>query len=760
MIAPAVESWLWRPAIDPVWIVLGCVTLAILAAAAAWRPSGRRPIAAAGTMLVRWLSIALLALVMFNPLVALPSADRPSRPVVHLLLDSSGSMLTADGPGGRTRWAQVMENVVSGEQLRRIAQDFDLRMWTFDRRADPITADSIHGSGAKLPSGRHSHYDESLTQVILDLPPTEADGAGSQVVVIGDGHDHHLRSLVRIGQMARRRNAVVHAVAVGTPHTPPDLAVVAWAEEPRLMVGERTELRIQLHQTGTAAAAARWVVERDGTRFHEQTLRFDDGPTAAASIPIQHDQPGLFDYSIAVDPFAGETVTANNRQRFQVEVDDKRIRVLLLEGEPYWDTKFLAQALRGDTRVELTQITQVTPQIQRSIVTRAAAEQATAPTTVQQFSAYDVVALGRGVEHLLNGESAAALVEYASQGGSIILARGRPYDPDTPAGQSVGAKLAVIEPATWRKALAGRRRMTLTPQGRSSPSFNFTAVGDSASTVVDRLPPLTSLTPIDRLKPATIVLADTLPAASAATDRPEVPSKHPAITLMPLGQGQVFAVLAEGLWQWSFLPPSQIDDRRHYDQFWRGTVRWLATAGRLRPGEQVALHVNRSSIRAEDPIDFEVALREPAPPGWHPRLTLLDPQGRPTDVPLVAPPGAARRYHAQFTPRTIGTWQATLTASPLAAAPLQRTFNVHDVDIERLQPAAAPYLLAQLAESGGGQFVQLKGPIDLAALLQSQHLSRLVPPRLIPAWPTPWLLAALLLLLGLEWIVRRWLGWL
>ena len=57
-----------------------------------------------------------------------------------------------------------------------------------------------------------------------------------------------------------------------------------------------------------------------------------------------------------------EEVTAvNNRATLLLRVVDEPVQVLLFEGKPYWDAKFLIRTLAEDRSVELTSIVQIAP---------------------------------------------------------------------------------------------------------------------------------------------------------------------------------------------------------------------------------------------------------------------------------------------------------------------------------------------------------------------------------------------------------------
>src|SRR5262245_56630104 len=122
------------------------------------------------------------------------------------------------------------------------------------------------------------------------------------------------------------------------------------------------------------------------------------------------------------------------------------MRVLLLEGQPYWDTKFLAQSLRKDERIEILQITQISEVKNETIVARAEGAAPKLPKAAEEWAAYDVVILGQAMEHVFDEQTGAVLASFVDQGGRLVFARGRCYDPQSPGGRAIARQIAAIEP--------------------------------------------------------------------------------------------------------------------------------------------------------------------------------------------------------------------------------------------------------------------------------------------------------------------------
>ena len=74
---------------------------------------------------------------------------------------------------------------------------------------------------------------------------------------------------------------------------------------------------------------------------------------------MRQDKPGLYPYEARVEPIPGEATQANNSATYLLRVVDQPVRVMLLEGKPYWDSKFLVRTLSSTPAVELDSIVRV-----------------------------------------------------------------------------------------------------------------------------------------------------------------------------------------------------------------------------------------------------------------------------------------------------------------------------------------------------------------------------------------------------------------
>ncbi|MEX2671338.1 MAG: hypothetical protein WD294_04420 [Phycisphaeraceae bacterium] len=776
-------QWMYQPALPPMQVLAIVALLLGLTVFAYFRSAGDRPAAAAGFGGMRVLAVLLLGALLMGPSV-IPEADeeQTARATLTVMLDTSTSMLTPPTPPtssrsapptlsrsdsstdsssgtteGATRFEHLTEHWLNAQQLAGLDEHFDVRLLGFDTAGRPLSADQLAQPAAEVAVGSGTRYAESLTTALLDLDRATR-GEPAELLLLGDGHDTTDASLNAAAAFAAERGIAVHTVAVGSQRQPPNVAVVALPRQEYLLIEEQGQLIVQVHQGGLNDATVQLYVESDGERI-ERTIDFAGRRSVTVDIPIEHEQPGVYAYDVHVEPLPGEVATADNQQRAFVEVLDRSMRVLILEGEPYWDTKFLAQSLRRDARLELTQITQVSTQRQEGIVTRTGAE-ATVPTSVEAFAAYDVVILGRQVEAVLDAEGLAALRDWVlDEGGQLVLARGRPYALTSNAGRTAGEILSMVEPVRWHEGLVRNVPLSLTPAGRSSPLFSMAGLNADLDDAFATLPPMRVIYAVDSLKPAALVLARLGPGQRVGRGDDESASA-PAIVEMNVGSGRVLALLGEGLWKWRLLAPNLAEYDGIFDAFWSNAVRYLAAGSEFQPGENVTLQLGRSIVQAGDPLTVDVVLRHAPPPGFDPTVTLTAPDGQMQDVTPTLRPGARNRYRATVHPDAVGVWRASLEAAELQPTQQERPFSVYQLDLERLRSEARPQVLRDLSERTGGLFFDAAEPVNLAEQLERRRTSQRVPPSAEYIWDSGLILLLLVLWLGLEWVGRRRLGWL
>lgn len=735
---------LWRPAAPPLQILAVVVILLALAAYAYARALRTKPRSGVILLAMRAGLILGLGLLLMGPSRLPPHSSEGAKPSLNILLDTSASMTVADMDSA-SRFRYAVANWLNPSRLENLSREADLSLMAFDAELRPLAAGELVGNFDALAAGMNTRLTTSVSSALAQVPPS---AAGSALLILSDGRDLEGLPVSSAAAAAKRAGIPIHTVCLGAKTSERDLALTAAPMQDYLMTGEPGKIQATVYQAGFDNADINIIARINGKpTAHPVRL---DGPTAVVEIPITHDQAGQYEYTLSIDPQPGESVTTNNTQPVFIEVTSRRINVLLLEGQPFWDTKFIAQSLRKDERIKLTQLTRLNDTRTEAISTRDDGRtKPSIPSTADQFASYDLVILGRGLEHILTPASAAALRDWVgSRSGQVIFARGRGYDPATPEGRALARELAPLEPVGWGDGALQDLSAEISTAGRGHPSLAFASDRGSADSILRRLPALSALAIVERLKPAAVVLANATPKSGTGTG-------YPALVAMTYGRGGTLTMLAEGHYRWGLLPADAKDLEGFYDALWSSLTRWMVLGGEFRPDEQVSLRLSTSAAKAGDPVQIDVALRFGAFGDNPPELMITEPGAQPRRVGLRPTTGRDNRLRAEIQPRASGIYTVTLRAPGLSPESQSRKLCISGVDMERLLTSADPAAMKDLAAGSGGLSLRPDRPGELTDLLERHRIARIVPPRPKYIWDSGFVLVLLLGWAGAEWIGRR-----
>ncbi|MFA7233976.1 MAG: hypothetical protein WC076_07680 [Terrimicrobiaceae bacterium] len=720
--------------IQNVILILGA--LALLAGGLAWRSSadcGRS--ARPGICALRIGGIASLSLPFLNPgHWIVPPAESNTEWAV--LVDCSASMATPDAGGGSRleaaqNLARAAEKLAGSHGKKIAAYAFDgAAVRPLQARESPAAetpATDIAGATASLVS-RYSAGSPALEGILLLSDGRQVAATPAETAILP----------------ARSTEVRIFAVPLGGPVANPDVSVQTGRRQYTVFKGQ--ELKIQANVSSNIRRSVELrLVETSGRVLQNQTVRLVPDEPAQAVFVLKGLPPGYQDFRIETDALENEKDTFDNRSRFGVQVLDETIRVLLVEGSPYWDSKFIAQLLQRERNYAFELVYRLSEKRFFSLATAegkqdlSMIQRAAFPSEAAELAGYDLIILGRSVEGFFDPARAALLADWVKNGGALVLARGNPVTTGIPA-------LEPLFPMTWDTPVDGEFHWRPTATGEEAGLFGADLPGRNAP-IWKKLPPLHKAAAGTGLKPFAQVLVE------GVAWQGQRESRFPLIVSRRFGEGQVVAVNCDDLWRWGFFPAFP-EAAQLYRDFWLQLFNWVVSYSDFLPGRNFALKVSHQVIEVGKPVRVRVMRRPGTEKNAVPRLAVSRDGA---DIATLDPTASAAnpdQWDSVFPLDQPGLHTVQLRTDE-ASEPLHATIFSMAPPGERSELSADPSYLGDLAEKTGGR---LLGGDQLASMFED-----LVPPPRetegTAEWKSSWdnwmwLLPMLGFFAG-EWLLRR-----
>src|ERR1019366_6188501 len=190
----------------------------------------------------------------------------------------------------------------------------------------------------------------------------------------------------------------LYAVAFGQQGKVRDVAVRITGFQPYSYVKQKARVNATLRLIGCELEDLTVQLLREGQVVQTKRINAQQFQELPVEFEVAEPVIGQYEYEVHAQPLANEVDTANNSAITYLNVIDQQIRVLLLEGDPYWDTTFLQRSLMRNDKFDVDALIRYGPGHVRAIRKTPGSGELHPPETLDQLAAYDIVILGRAVD--------------------------------------------------------------------------------------------------------------------------------------------------------------------------------------------------------------------------------------------------------------------------------------------------------------------------------------------------------------------------
>jgi hypothetical protein len=754
---------------------------------------------------VRMTILALRCLALLGLLVFFLGIERrTTTQVVHnsqvaVLIDVSQSMglgNSDDDALGRTgtRIDAVAKALQDSSLVADLRRTHDVNVARFDEDVEPVVAMPRTGQGSIVEdrdrdNDRRSEALNSfewsaelqprgtetrLGQALADQLRQYRDAPLAGVIVISDGAQNAGIEPGSAAEAAKDIQVPIYTVGVGSTKAPRNVALRDLIVPTRAFPGDTLNVTGYLQAEGYTGTSVEVELRRrtaadpagSGTPIASERVALDEN---ADVIPVSFDleptEAGTFVYQLRIQAPADDGNSRDNSREAEVEVIDRKSRVLLVASGPMRDYQYLRNQLFRDKTMTVDVLLQTA---QPGISQESNELLERFPSTAEELYSYDCIVAFDPNWTELDPSQIELLEKWVSdEAGGLIVVAG-PIETAKWTRSTEHAKLRDLYPVTFQQ------RLTLLDDGqyggetpwplameRAGREAKFMWLGDSAeeSTAAwESFPGVYGFYSVKGAKPGATVYARFSDPEAALSDEQPV-----YMASQFYGGGQVFYIGSGEMWRLRAVDPS------YFEVFYTKLIRHVSQGRILRGSSRGALLVERDRYELGETAVVRARLSD----AKHEALTketvtaqILRPDGSTEAIKLSADIEKPGMYAGQAPLLQEGTYQIALSVPDSNEEPLSRYLQVRVPDLERTYSQRNEPLLTTLAKDTGGVYYNsLQTAISGDSTVQP--LSKVIPSRteikLVKGAPDQrfaeaqmnWLLGIIAGSLFIEWIVRR-----
>jgi len=262
-----------------------------------------------------------------------------------------------------------------------------------------------------------------LATPLFRLAEREGQESLAAVVLCSDGR-HTTGPLPEDAARALSARGVrLHALGVGAIKAPGDICI-ARLEGPISVFQEET-IRLTAHVRGVGFKdrEVKLVLRRDKEVLEERAIKFVTEEWRQEIFEVPANQSGANLFIASIEPLETEALVLNNSAEAMVDVAADKLRVLVIDEEPRWETRYVASLLRRERKMVLDErwlrygkgFDKSTPAL---------------PKEPGKLDEYDMIVIGDVPSERLGDEDQKRLAAYVSdRGGFLVVLAGKQAMP-------------------------------------------------------------------------------------------------------------------------------------------------------------------------------------------------------------------------------------------------------------------------------------------------------------------------------------------
>jgi uncharacterized membrane protein len=693
---------------------------------------------------LRVTGLVLLAVAILGPVLKVHKKEKNDA-VVAVAIDVSKSMSLPCGKQG-TRFTRARE-VLAGPNgiLSQLSATSEVRVFAFGNTTRQVKADEL---GSVNPEDDGTNISEALK----DITQTTRGVPLAATIVLSDGVDTTAGDVEAMARYVASKGTTVHTIGFGDVSNAPDVGIFSVTYPRKASLHALVDVNVMI-QRGNYAGPLDLDLYQDVNFIKAVPVPPSiNGEPVLVTVKLLPEKAGTQGYRLELPKVAGEVNLENNKRTFQIQVDETRVEILLVEGSPRHEYAYIRREMRNDKDFAVISLVRLgkghyyQSADDNSMLTQGF------PETAEQLGRFKAIILSDIEASYFTSRQLELISDFVKvRGGGLLMLGGvNSFNlggyQDTPVAPLLPVSLNAEHVASYFDD--SEYSFQVTKEGAGHEILRLAA--DPAANISQwaLMPALRGLNPLFKAKPGARVLAgDSRPGPNG--------SNAVLLAVQDVGAGRTAIFAPANSWRWRMLRPLDDDS---YRRFWSQMIRWLAVGSK----EMLSIATDHDVVNVRQPLSINAQVLDKT---HHPCndatvvAQIKDPFGNVSEVSLPWVLSEDGVYQALYRPADKGEYSVSIVAN-VAGTNLEKstTFSAVESSVEFLHPSLDAATIERVAKAGGGTS-DITGNSEkaVAAILkqlsENQKLLDLIEERELR--DAPILMLAILGVWIAEWFLRR-----
>jgi hypothetical protein len=676
----------------------------------------------------RILSLALILLVLFEAAFGLHYTFSRA-PVLAVAIDNSASMAVRETSGLRS---EMIQRVLHDDFLKQLRKRFELKFFSLTGQVQEVAPQNLD---SLRYNGDVTNLAEGLETIKGEL--SEENLAG--ILLLSDGNYNQGGNPVRY---AGEIGTPIYSIGIGSTEAMPDMAITDVEANAFAYVGEPTRINATIRSIGYFAERTSLMLREGNGAISTQMVNTPQSP-AEIQVAFEYVPKSQSRQKLVLDLATrdNEQTPENNRRTVYLDVLKSHLKILLIAGGISPDISFLRRHLAASERYEVHAVIEKNNGGFYSLPSSS--------TVLEKLDDIDIFVLF-DFPTLITDPAILSRLAEAIQTKSIPVLF-------IPGKDLVPTKLAKLEQflpvsAKYQNINETQVFPLLSPAGQDNPITRIAGETEPISSAWAQLPPVYVSNVFNPPWPNSEVLAYAIPAGTAASGNKEE-RKWPLLLLRSNGRQKSAAILAYGLWRWDLMMWGIDSTYELYPRLIGNVTRWLES---VRSDELVRIDIGKTSFHYGEPVEIKVELFDDKHHPVNNAEVTFRVKQQSGEGELLANQSGEGQYTLALHPEQSGDYEIRAIAreGDRKIGEAEALFSVGEYSKELIDTRMQETLLRGVSSASGGIYASADSLFILARDIAGDE-QKITSARETELWNNPFILAAIILFLTLEWFLRK-----